>query len=38
MRYDAVLAETTGIRGADGDLIEAYTARPMGPGPAAACW
>ena len=33
MRYDAVLAETIGIRGADGDLVEAYTARPMDPGP-----
>ena len=33
MRDDAVLAETTGIRGADGDLVEAYTARPMDPGP-----
>ena len=33
MHYDAVLAETTGIRGADGDLVEAYTARPMDPGP-----
>lgn len=29
MRHDAVLAETTGIRGADDDLVEAYTARPM---------
>ena len=29
MRYDAVLAETIGIRGAGGDLVEAYTARPM---------
>jgi len=33
VRYDAVLAETTGISGADGDLVEAYTARPMNPGP-----
>jgi carboxymethylenebutenolidase len=36
MRYDAVLAETVGIRGhgsGGGDLIEAYTARPMDPGP-----
>ena len=31
--YDAMMAETTGIRGADGDLVEAYTARPMDPGP-----
>ena len=29
MRYDAVLAETVGIRGADDDEVEAYTARPM---------
>ena len=29
MRYDAVLAETVGIRGANDDEIEAYTARPM---------
>ena len=33
MRYDAVLAETIGIRGHGDDLIEAYTARPMDPGP-----
>ncbi len=33
MSHDAVLAETIGLRGADDDLIEAYTARPMGPGP-----
>ncbi|GAA1830749.1 dienelactone hydrolase family protein [Pseudonocardia ailaonensis] len=33
MGYDAVLAETVGIRGAGGDLVEAYTARPMAPGP-----
>src|SRR5918992_1900062 len=29
MRHDAVLVETIGIRGADDDEIEAYTARPM---------
>jgi carboxymethylenebutenolidase len=29
VRHDAVLAETVGIRGADDDEIEAYTARPM---------
>jgi carboxymethylenebutenolidase len=29
MRYDAVLAETVSIRGADDDEVEAYTARPM---------
>ena len=33
MRYDAVLAETIGIRGAGGDLVEAYAARPMDPRP-----
>jgi carboxymethylenebutenolidase len=31
--YDAVLAETVGIHGHGGDLVEAYTARPMAPGP-----
>ena len=29
MRYDAVLADTVGIQGADNDEIEAYAARPM---------
>ncbi|MCW0215796.1 MAG: dienelactone hydrolase family protein [Pseudonocardia sp.] len=29
MRHDAVLAETIGIRGANDDQIEAYTARPL---------
>jgi carboxymethylenebutenolidase len=29
VRYDAVLAETVGIQGADNDEIEAYAARPM---------
>ncbi|GAA1252119.1 dienelactone hydrolase family protein [Pseudonocardia aurantiaca] len=29
MHYDAVLAETVSIRGADDDEVEAYTARPM---------
>jgi carboxymethylenebutenolidase len=33
MRHDAVLAETIGIRGADGDLVEAYSARPLDTGP-----
>ena len=33
MAYDAVLAETVGIAGAGGDLIEAYLARPLAPGP-----
>jgi carboxymethylenebutenolidase len=31
--YDAVLAETVNIPGHGGDLVEAYTARPMAPGP-----
>ncbi len=31
--YDATLAETTMIHGHQGDEIEAYTARPMSPGP-----
>jgi carboxymethylenebutenolidase len=31
--YDGILAETTAITGHDGDLIEAYFARPLGPGP-----
>ncbi|MCE3549936.1 dienelactone hydrolase family protein [Pseudonocardia sp. RS11V-5] len=33
MAYDAVLAETVGIRGHGDDLVEAYTARPLAPGP-----
>jgi carboxymethylenebutenolidase len=31
--YDAMLAETVALSGADGDEIEAYLARPLGPGP-----
>src|SRR5665213_3140901 len=31
--YDGILAETTAINGHGGDLIEAYSARPLGPGP-----
>lgn len=31
--YDGVLAETITITGHDGDDIEAYSARPLGPGP-----
>ena len=31
--YEGMLAETTVIRGANGDLINAYLARPLGPGP-----
>ncbi len=33
MVYDAVLAETLTIHGHGGDAIEAYLARPLGPGP-----
>lgn len=29
MAYDAVIAETIGIQGANGDVIEAYSARPF---------
>ena len=31
--YDAIMAETIHIPGHDGELIEAYYARPLGPGP-----
>ena len=31
--YDAMMAETIGITGHGGDQIEAYLARPLGPGP-----
>ena len=31
--YDAIMAETINIPGHNGDLIEAYYARPLGPGP-----
>ncbi|HEY2579319.1 MAG TPA: dienelactone hydrolase family protein [Streptosporangiaceae bacterium] len=31
--YDAMMAETVGIAGHGGDVIEAYLARPLGPGP-----
>src|SRR5689334_8422149 len=31
--YDATLAETVTLTGAGGDPIEAYLARPLGPGP-----
>jgi carboxymethylenebutenolidase len=33
MPYEAMLAETTCIRGYNNDEIEAYVARPLGPGP-----
>ncbi|HLH46122.1 MAG TPA: dienelactone hydrolase family protein [Acidimicrobiales bacterium] len=32
--YDAMLAETIHLAGHGGDVIEAYTARPLDPGPA----
>jgi carboxymethylenebutenolidase len=31
--YDAMMAETIGITGHGGDVIEGYLARPLGPGP-----
>ena len=31
--YDAMMAETVSITGHGGDQIEAYLARPLGPGP-----
>src|SRR5438034_1189166 len=31
--YDAIMAETISITGQGGDQIEAYLARPLGPGP-----
>ena len=31
--YDAIMAETISIPGHNGDLIEAYYARPLAPGP-----
>lgn len=33
MAYDAILAETVRLRGAGGDEIEGYLARPLAPGP-----
>lgn len=33
MNYEGQLAETTTLRGHKGDLIDAYTARPLGAGP-----
>ena len=32
-QYEGMLAETTTVRGHGGDLINAYIAKPMGPGP-----
>jgi|SRR5579871_1031976 len=31
--YEGMIAETTTIRGHNGDAVHAYTARPLGPGP-----
>ena len=31
--YEGMLSETVVVRGANGDLINAYFARPLGPGP-----
>ena len=33
MKYEGMLAETVVIRGHNGDKIDAYLARPLGPGP-----
>jgi carboxymethylenebutenolidase len=33
MAYEGMIAETVRIRGANGDLIDAYSARPLGAGP-----
>ena len=33
MPYEGMLAETTSLRGYQGDVIAAYFARPLGPGP-----
>ena len=33
MKYEGMLAETVVIRGNNGDKIDAYLARPLGPGP-----
>jgi hypothetical protein len=35
--YDAVLSETVTITGHGGDAIEAYSARPLAPGPVGGC-
>src|ERR1700674_286890 len=32
-QYEGMIAETVSMRGHDGDLINAYVARPLGPGP-----
>src|SRR3989442_6914899 len=32
-QYEGMLSETVIIRGANGDIINAYLAKPMGPGP-----
>lgn len=31
--YEGMLAETVTLAGAGGDIINAYLARPLGPGP-----
>ena len=33
MPYEGLIAETVNIRGHNGDLIDAYMARPLGAGP-----
>ena len=32
-QYEGMLSETVIIRGANGDIINAYLAKPLGPGP-----
>ena len=31
--YESLLAETISVRGFNGDMLNAYFARPLGPGP-----
>lgn len=33
MAYESMICESVSVRGHNGDMISAYTARPMGPGP-----
>ena len=36
--YEGMIAETVTMQGANGDTINAYYARPLGPGPFQALW
>ena len=38
MPYEAMSAETVLMHGHEGDLIDAYLARPSGPGPIRELW